>query len=66
MLVLERQLFERIMIGDDIVVSVERVSGGKVRLGISAPQEVPVLREELYATLPPGKPPRGRRERGKR
>ena len=36
------------MIGDDVEVSVLAVSGDKVRLGITAPREVPVFRQEIY------------------
>jgi carbon storage regulator len=47
MLVLSRKVGERLMIGDAIEVTVEAVRGGSVRLGIVAPVEIPVLREEL-------------------
>jgi carbon storage regulator len=47
MLVLSRKESQRIMLGDDIVITVVRVSGDKVRLGIEAPPHVVVLREEL-------------------
>lgn len=47
MLVLSRKEAERIRLGDSIVVTVVRVSGDKVRLGIDAPPNVVVLREEL-------------------
>lgn len=47
MLVLSRRQSERIRLGDSIVVTVVRVAGDKVRLGIEAPPEVVVLREEL-------------------
>jgi len=46
-LVLSRRESERIKVGDSIVVTVVRVSGDKVRLGIEAPADVLVLREEL-------------------
>jgi carbon storage regulator len=49
MLVLTRKLGESIIIADSIVVSVIQVDRGKVRLGIQAPQNVRVLREELHA-----------------
>lgn len=51
MLVLSRKVGERILIGDDIAVTVVRVTGGGVRIGIEAPAELPVIREELKATL---------------
>lgn len=47
MLVLSRRESERIRLGESIVVTVVRVSGDKVRLGIEAPPDVLVLREEL-------------------
>ena len=47
MLVLSRRESERIRLGDSIVVTVVRVIGDKVRLGIEAPADVLVLREEL-------------------
>ena len=47
MLVLSRKESERIRLGDSIVVTVVRVSGDKVRLGIEAPSDVIVLRDEL-------------------
>jgi carbon storage regulator len=47
MLVLSRKLDERILIGDSIVVTVISVGRGRVRLGIEAPPDVPVLRREL-------------------
>ena len=47
MLVLSRRESERILLGDSIVVTVVRLGGDRVRLGIEAPQEVRVLREEL-------------------
>ncbi len=47
MLVLSRKQSERIKVGDSIVVTVVRLSGDKVRLGIEAPNDVLVLREEL-------------------
>jgi carbon storage regulator len=47
MLVLSRKESERIRLGDSIVVTVVRVAGDKVRLGIEAPPDVLVLRDEL-------------------
>ena len=47
MLVLSRKETQRIRLGDSIVVTVVRVSGDKVRLGIEAPADVLVLRDEL-------------------
>lgn len=47
MLVLTRRLMEKLYIGPDICVTVVRVEGGQVRLGIDAPREIPVVRGEL-------------------
>lgn len=47
MLVLSRKEAERIKLGDAIVVTVVRVAGDCVRLGIEAPPEILILREEL-------------------
>lgn len=51
MLVLTRKPNQSIMIGDHIEVSVLSVAGEKVRIGIHAPQEVPVFRTEIYVEL---------------
>ena len=47
MLVLTRKTNERILIGDDIVLTVVRIDDYSVRLGIDAPNDVEILREEL-------------------
>jgi carbon storage regulator len=65
MLVLSRKRDERIVIGDNIVITVVDVRGDKVRLGIEAPSEVPVHRQEVLDALrrssaaqtPPATPP---------
>lgn len=51
MLVLSRKIGERIWIGENISVTVVRITGGGVRLGIEAPPELPVVREELKAKI---------------
>jgi len=51
MLVLTRKSNQSIMIGDDIEVSVLSVMGDKVRIGIQAPQDVPVFRTEIYVEI---------------
>ena len=51
MLVLSRQRDESIMIGDNIVITVVDIRGDKVRLGITAPTEVPVHRQEVYEAI---------------
>ncbi|MGA2796893.1 MAG: carbon storage regulator [Thermoguttaceae bacterium] len=52
MLVLTRRESERIKLGNSIVLTVIRVSGDRVRLGIEAPPDVLVLREELQTQQP--------------
>ena len=52
MLILSRRPGEQLLIGDDILIEVLEVSGTQVRLGITAPREVTVLREELLHELP--------------
>ncbi len=47
MLVLTRKLMEKLYIGNDVCVTVVRLEGGQVRLGIDAPREVAVVRAEL-------------------
>lgn len=51
MLVLTRRTKQSIMIGDDIELSVLSVSGEKVRIGIDAPDDVPVFRTEVYERI---------------
>ncbi len=52
MLVLSRKESQRIRLGDSIVVTIVKISGDKVRVGIEAPGEVLVLRDELEAHKP--------------
>lgn len=51
MLVLTRKTNQSIMIGDDVEVSVLAVARDKIRLGITAPREVPVFRKEVYLSI---------------
>lgn len=51
MLVLTRKTNQSIMIGDDVEVTVLSVSGDKVRVGITAPRDVPVFRKEVYLSI---------------
>lgn len=51
MLVLSRHRDESIMIGDDIVVTIVDIRGDKVRLGIEAPSDIPVHRQEVYEAI---------------
>ena len=57
MLILSRKLGEQIVIADNIVVTVLEISGGKVRLGIEAPREIPVNRKEVHELIQREKPP---------
>jgi len=56
MLVLSRKVGERILIGDKITVTVVRVAQGIVRIGVEAPKELPIVREEIRDQLQ-AKPP---------
>ncbi len=51
MLVLSRQRDESIMIGDDVEIIIVDVRGDKVRLGITAPKDIPVHRREIYDAI---------------
>ncbi len=52
MLVLSRKESQRIRLGDSIVITIVKISGDKVRVGIEAPSNVLVLRDELEAHAP--------------
>ena len=51
MLVLSRQKDQTIMIGDNVEITVVDIRGDKVRLGITAPSEIPVHRKEVYDAI---------------
>lgn len=51
MLVLSRHRDESIIIGDDIVVTIVDIRGDKVRLGIQAPSDIPVHRQEIFDAI---------------
>jgi len=51
MLVLTRRLDETIIIGSDIKITVLSIAGNQVRIGIAAPKEISVHREEVYARI---------------
>jgi carbon storage regulator len=53
MLILSRRESESICLGDDIVLTIVRVSGEKVRIGIEAPSHIKVLRNELEVDVSP-------------
>ncbi len=59
MLVLSRKVGERILVGDQITITVVRVTNGGVRLGIEAPGEMTVVREEVKTGKNRQKPPSG-------
>ncbi len=63
MLVLTRKLMEKLFIGDDICVTVVRLEGGQVRLGIDAPRDIRVIRGELTQRSAPAAPVRRRAAR---
>ena len=57
MLILTRRIGETVMIGDDIAITVLRVKGNQVRLGVDAPKHVSVQREEIYQRMQGETPP---------
>jgi carbon storage regulator len=67
MLVLTRKLGESLVIAEDITVTVIQIASGQIRLGVEAPRQVRVLRQELSGSSPPpGLPGKRGRTRMKR
>ncbi len=55
MLVLSRKVGERILVGDNITITVVRMAQGVVRIGVEAPSDMPIVREEIKEQLAAGK-----------
>lgn len=51
MLILSRKTGEKLMIGDDVELTILGIKGNQVRVGVSAPKDVPVHREEVYLRI---------------
>jgi carbon storage regulator len=62
MLVLSRKINETIIINDNIVITVVDIRGDKVRLGIEAPKDIPVHRQEVYDAIKRAEGPSGARK----
>jgi carbon storage regulator len=62
MLVLSRNLNESVMIGDDVVITIVDIRGGQVRIGIQAPDDVQVHRQEVYDAIKKGRDKRKKKK----
>lgn len=58
MLILSRRVGETLVIGDDVYISILVISGNQVRIGIDAPKELTVHREEIYKRIKEEKAPK--------
>lgn len=61
MLILTRRVGETMMVGDDITVTILGVKGNQIRIGVNAPKDVPVHREEIYQRIQEGRPQAAKR-----
>ncbi len=62
MLILTRRVGETLMVGDDVTVTVLGVKGNQVRIGVNAPKDVSVHREEIYQRIQREKAEEGNKE----
>ena len=62
MLILTRRVGETLMVGDDVTVTVLGVKGNQVRIGVNAPKDVSVHREEIYQRIQREKADAGNQE----
>ena len=51
MLIITRRAGQKVMLGDDVSINVMEIAGNNVRLGIEAPKEMPVYREEIWLAV---------------
>ena len=56
MLILTRRVGESLIIGDDVVINILGVKGNQIRIGVNAPKEISVHREEIYNRIQAEKP----------
>ncbi len=57
MLILTRRIGEALVVGNDVTVTILGVKGNQVRVGINAPKDVTIYREEVYERMQPEQPP---------